>query len=325
MKIEGFHFKRGMNNNIISIIDDTIQIHSYDDIGTGIIRKEKLGFIQSGEIKFILNKKDFNLLRNFNEMDISMQGETILIQAGKTKLKFQNQTGVKEYMPDLRGKNQLNLPIDILIGASDFVGDTDRSKGILVTPDCVAASDGKVLYRFSINTGVDHKISIPIDLLKIIDKEANYASYLCGNLIAMSYDEETVYTTLIEGFVDGIDKISGNGKGNMKLSKSELIRHLNLASNFSNAIMMDISNGLLTIESVQIDSSQSYMGEMNVDTNVKQFRKGAVIKNLMKVVKLVNNEEINLILGDRTYEVADENLYSLSLGLTIQGSKKMEI
>ena len=45
----------------------------------------------------------------------------------------------------------------------------------------------------------------------------------------------------------------------------------------------------------------------------------------MKVVKLVNNEEINLILGDRTYEVADENLYSLSLGLTIQGSKKMEI
>lgn len=64
---------------------------------------------------------------------------------------------------------------------------------------------------------------------------------------------------------------------------------------------------------------------MNVDTNIKQFRKGAVIKNLMKVVKLVNNEEINLILGDRTYEVADENLYSLSLGFTIQGSKKMEI
>ena len=84
MKVEGFHFKRGMDNNIVSIVDDTIQIHSYDSIGTGIIRKEKLGFIQNGEIKFILNKKDFNLLRNFNEMDISMNGETISIQSGKT-------------------------------------------------------------------------------------------------------------------------------------------------------------------------------------------------------------------------------------------------
>lgn len=95
MKVEGFHFKRGMDNNIVSIVDDTIQIHSYGSIGTGIIRKEKLGFIQNGEIKFILNKKDFNLLRNFNEMDISINGETVSIQSGKVKLKIQNQTKQK--------------------------------------------------------------------------------------------------------------------------------------------------------------------------------------------------------------------------------------
>ncbi|WP_195397609.1 hypothetical protein [Holdemania sp. 1001302B_160321_E10] len=325
MKVEGFHFKRGMDNNIVSIVDDTIQIHSYDNIGTGIIRKEKLGFIQNGEIKFILNKKDFNLLRNFNEMDISMNGETISIQSGKVKLKIQNQTEAKEYMPDLSGKEQLNLPVDILIAASDFVGDTDRSKGILVTPNCVTASDGKVLYRFSINTGVDRKISIPTDLLKIINKEVNYSPYLCGNLIVMSCEEEKVYTTLIEGFVDGIERISGGGKGKVHLNKGELIRHLNLASNFGTAIVMDVSNGVLTIDSVQIDSSQSYTGEINVETNIKQFKKGAVIKNLMKIVKLVNDEEINLILGDRTYEIADEDLYSLTLGFTIQGSKEMEI
>lgn len=325
MKVEGYHFARGMNNNIINIVDDVIQIHSYDDIGSGIIRKEKLDFLQNGELSFILNKKDFSLLRNFAEMDISIKDKTITVQSGKTKLKFQNQTDVKEYQPDLTDPISLNLPIDILTAASEFVGDTDRSKGILVTPDCVAASDGKALYRFTLKTNLDHKISVPPEILKILDKESNYEVKLCGRMIVMLGAGEVVYSTLYEGFVDSIDRITGGGEGRLKFKKDDLIKHLNLASNFSNAVTFDIIGKKMIIESVRADGDiQSYTGEIDVTTNIKQFRNGVLIKHLLKVLKQAR-EDVEVNISNMTYEIADSNLEALALGFSIHNSKQMEV
>lgn len=325
MKVEGYHFKRGMNNNIINIVDDIIQIHSYDDIGTGIIRKEKLDFIQNGELNFILNKKDFNLLKNFIDMDITMKGETILVQSGKTKLKFQNQTDVKEYQPDLTDPINLNLPIDILTAASEFVGDTDRSKGILVTPDCVAASDGKALYRFTLKTGIDYKISVPPEILKILDKESNYEAKMCGKMIVLLGAGEVVYSTLFEGFVDGIDRIKGGGDGYIKFKKDDLIKHLNLAANFNTAIIFEIKGKKMFIESVQEEGIiSSYLADIDVETNIKQMRMGGVIKHLLKVIKQAG-EDVELNISDKTYEIEDGNLEVLALGFSIHGSKPMEV
>ncbi len=325
MKVEGYHFTRGANNNIINIVDDIIQIHSYDDIGAGVIRKEKLDFIQSGELSFILNKKDFNILRNFNEMDISMKDETIIVQSGKTKLKFQNQTEAKEYQPDLTDPINLNLPIDILTAASEFVGDSDRSKGILVTPDCVAASDGKILYRFTLKTNLDHKISVPPEILKILDKETNYEVKLCNRMIVMLGAGEVVYSSLYEGFVDTIDRITMDGEGRLKLKKEELIKHLNLASNFSSAVSLDIKNKKMIIESVTTEGIvQSYFGEIEVTTNIKKFRGGALIKQLLKVLRQADDEP-ELKIGNKSYEISDGNLEALALGFTVQGSEPMEV
>lgn len=325
MKVEGYHFTRGMNNNIINIVDDIIQIHSYDDIGAGAIRKEKLDFIQSGELSFILNKKDFNILRNFNEMDISMKDETIIVQSGKTKLKFQNQTDVKEYQPDLTDPINLNLPIDILTAASEFVGDSDRSKGILVTPDCVAASDGKILYRFTLKTNLDHKISVPPEILKILDKETNYEVKLCNRMIVMLGAGEVVYSSLYEGFVDSIERITMDGEGRLKLKKEELIKHLNLASNFSSAVSVDIEGKKMIIESVVAEGIvQSYSGEIEVTTNIKKFRGGALVKQLLKVLRQAGDEP-ELKIGNKSYEISDGNLEALALGFTVQGAEPMEV
>ena len=326
MKVEGYHFKRGMNNNIINIVDDIIQIHSYDDIGTGVIRKEKLDFIQNGELSFILNKKDFNLLKNFEEMDITMKNETITVQSGKTKLKFQNQTDVKEYQPDLTDPINLNLPIDILISASDFVGDTDRNKGILVTPDCVAASDGKALYRFKLKTNIDHKISVPPNILKIIDKETNYEVKLCKKMIVMLGAGEAVYSTLLEGFVDTIDGITANGDGHIEFKKDEIMRHLNLVSNFGDVAMFNIRNNKMTIESVQIEGIvQSYSAEIDIKSNVKDFCSGCSVKNLLRIIKLASDEKIKLTISNRTYALMDDNLEAFAMGFTVKDQREMEV
>lgn len=325
MKVEGYHFKRGMNNNIITIVDDVIQIHSYDTIGTGIIRKEKLDFIQTGELSFILNKKDFNILRNFNEMDISMKNDTILVQSGKTRLRFQNQTDVKEYQPDLTDPVNLNLPIDILTVASEFVGEADRSKGILVTPDCVAASDGKALYRFTLKTGIDHKISVPPEILRMLDKESNYEVKMCGKMIVMLGAGEAVYSTLFEGFVDGIDRITGGGDGWIKFKKEDLVKHLNLASNFNSVVIFEVRGKKMSIESVQEEGKvSSYSADIDIETNIKQLRTGGVIKYLLKVIKQAG-DEVELNLSDKAYELAEGNLEALALGFSIHGSKSMEV
>ena len=325
MKVEGYHFKRGMNNNIINIVDDVIQIHSYNDIGIGVIRKEKLDFIQSGELNFILDKKDFNLLRNFDEMDISMKAETIIVQSGKTKLKFQNKTNVKEYQPDLTDPVNLNVPIDILTAASEFVGDDDRTRGILVTPDCVAATDGKVLYRFTLKTGIEHKISIPPEILKILDKESNYELKLCGKMVVMLGPGEAVYSTLLEGFVDGIERITGGGDGRLKLKKEDLIKHLNLASNFNTAVIFEVKGKKLSIESLQGEGIvSSYSADIDVSTNIKQLRMGGVIKHLLKVIRQAG-DDVELNISDKTYELADGNLEALALAFLMQGSKQMEV
>lgn len=323
MKVEGYHFKRGMNNNIIDIVDDIIQIHSYDDIGFGIIRKEKLDFIQNGELHFVLNKKDFNLLKSFNEIDITVNGETICAQAGKAKLKFQNQTEVKEYQPDLTDPADLNLPVEILAAASEFVGDTDRMRGVLVTPETIMASDSKMLYRFDIETKLDHKISVPPELLKILDKEAAYEAKLCGKMIVMIGNGEIVYSTLIEGFIDTMDKIKFESEDYIEIKKDSFLHHMNLALNFSEIGDFEIiDDKRLMINSVLIDGQvSSYSAEAEAKSTIENTENCYSIKNMIKVAKNAK-DTVKLRIHDKAYFIQEDGMTALTMAVRVH--KKQE-
>lgn len=323
MKVEGYHFKRAMNNNIITIIDDVIQIHSYDDIGSGIIRKEKLEFLQNGELHFILNKKDFNLLRSFNEIDITVDGETICAQAGKTKLKFQNQKEVKEYQPDLTDPTDLDLPIEILAAASEFVGDTDRMRGVLVTPGTVLASDSKSLYRFDIKTKLDHKISVPTEILKLLDKESGYEAKLCGKMIVMMGAGEIVYSTLIEGFVDTLDKLEFESKDYIEIKKEEFLHHMNLALNFSEIGDFEIiDDKRLMINSVLIDGQvSSYSAETEAKSTIKKTENCYSIKNMIKVAKNAK-DIVKLRIHHDAYFIQEDGMTALTMAVRVHKKKE---
>lgn len=318
MKVEGHHFKRGMNNNIVTIIDNTIQIHSYDDLGSGILRKEALGFIQRGELHFAMNKKDFALLKNFNEMEISMKGETIIVQSGKTKLKFQNQTNVKEFSPALGQPISLNLPIEILQEAAGYVGETDRARGILVTPECIASCDGIALYRFEIVTGIDHKIFVPPAMLKLLDKDTGYEMKLCGDLIAAYSGDEIVYSNLYDFYDTGIEKIKMDGNGFIKVFSDQLIRHLNLASNFSDIIFFNVDDKKVTLETFSREGQvSSYSAEIQAYTNITRFKKGCQIKYLLRILRSAP-ENATLIISDRpSFKIEEESKTVLTMGALV--------
>lgn len=73
--VAGRCFNRGLENNVVTLKDDVIRIHSFDKDGLGIYRNE-INDINKSSASFVmnLNKHDYDVLSKFEQIKIKKDG-----------------------------------------------------------------------------------------------------------------------------------------------------------------------------------------------------------------------------------------------------------
>lgn len=317
--VKGAHFIRAMEFNFITISQGSIRIHSFDKNGLGLLRNEPNEFKEAAEdLKFFLNKADMNVLTKFEDIEITMNGNTIHCKSGPSSFRLQNTTDMKELAPDMKDLTNLNIDLDTYSLAASFAGKVEDD-GVLVAESGVTMFDSGEQFLFRLSRAVDlaKMINIPTGMLKIIDKAKPYMLMANDKVIVLRTAGEIAYGPLFLKLNEQAVKFDPQPDGNMKIfSAEDFEKHLKIASNFSKLVTLTIKDGVLNIESGTggIDE-RLYKASMGIVTNVSEYSKAFSISGLLRVLDAMEAAgEIVLYFNNRLILGRDgKNFASISV------------
>lgn len=319
-KVKGSHFNRAMEFNFITINQGTVRIHSFDKNGLGLLRNEPNEYKEAAEdLRFFLNKADMNVLAKFEDLEISMNGNTIRCLSGSSSFRLQNTTDMKELAPDMKDLVNLNIDLDTYALAASFAGKVEDD-GVLVAETGVTMFDSGEQFLFRMSRAVDlaKMINIPTGILKIIDKSKPYMLMANEKVIVLRTAGEIAYGPLFLKLNEQAVKFNPQPDGNMKIfSIEDFTKHLTIASNFSRLVTLTIKDGgTLQIESGAGGCDERlYKATMNVVTNVSEYSKAFSVSGLLRVLKAAEAAgEFTLYFNNRLIMARNEkNFASISV------------
>lgn len=312
MNVPGSFFKRPLKENLVIIKGDTLQCHSYDGDGFGIIKKwsKPESIDRTDDLQFTLSEKDFQLMSMFDEIDLSMKKDTIQCRSGKSKFNVQNITEAKAFKPNMEGMVGLDIPLDTIRKAALFVGKEDKCRGVIITPKGVYGTDSSVVYFNKCATVLSERIMIPTESMKLLDRNTSYKLATNKKALMYSGNGEAVYSPLYENAVN-VDNLKFNKLLKVKLDKSALLEELSKAEAFNGLVELTISEDVLTISTPTTEgNSRSYESQISIKSEIKAMRQMFIINNLVKLLKIIDSNEISFgngncfIGGDQEYALA---------------------
>ena len=309
--VAGRCFNRGLENNVVTLKDDVIRIHSFNKDGLGIYRNET-NDINKSSASFVmnLNKHDYDVLSKFEQIKIKKDGETIKCTSGISNFQFQNNTDVYETHAAIKDRKEIGLNLKVFEKAASLVS---KKNGVLIHSNGVCAYDEELqfLYKNTQKLDIETQIHAPIDVLRLREKDIDYVIKANNKIIMLQSAGELIYSSLFVKTNENLAGFDPKLDGEIKLENAEAFKNiLTQAAGFNSAIYLEISGiGELTIQTIIAgEDPRVYTTKLKVETNLLACRRAFSIAGILKCLNAIETTgPVTLHVSDKMLRIDGDN------------------